>query len=607
MLCLDDSQVALDEGIARIGTMKLFKSENQPLYSAAELAKLNFTAFANLPQAYKSPEKKDLNLEGYQKRLRDLRKIPVRHLEGATHILINLNRLDLKPDKRQELLNLVLKEVYPNIAMWYDKYQGRQNSLPEGNERREALIACIAVVEQLGIAYKHLFQSVFSPEPRRYKKNRQASYEYGFRILEMLLIEQRLRALRYQKLPRNAWQDSNHVFFALALHSDLDEPYALHGFVGIKKREKHHDSSSILESDVRRLYLSLQLFGLLDVTTWPTHLFHVPHAYIDSLNPGIKVTGDDGLPLREGRLLTWLENDGPPKFERPEIVKGPTIQLDYTQYYNRLAKDYEAIASMKFIDTYDPRKLSKALQRLNEADRVPVLQMMLTSLRKRQRHTRRHALFKDNIVKVYFGLGEVMRLLTDLRRKDSEFVMQSRQFTDSLAQFSSLLAMGEKHSNSNQWQILNFSAGGILISTMETDFSTSVALGQLIAFIPHEDMNQPSLGFVCRLNRPQDRVVEVGVSRLANYVEVLLVEGVGGSEESNYIPAMLIQDGAENWQLVTQPRDNLKPGLPIKLLRAGTKAPARLGDVYLTKKEFMVFDLRSPGLQKQIWQPARTR
>jgi len=423
----------------------------------------------------------------------------------------------------------------------------------------------------------------------------------------MLLIEQRLRALRYQKLPRNAWQDSNHVFFALALHSDLDEPHALHGFVGIKKREKHHDSSSILESDVRRLYLSLQLFGLLDVTTWPTHLFHVPHAYIDSLNPGIKVTGDDGLPLREGRLLTWLENDGPPKFERPEKIKGPTIQLDYTQYYNRLAKDYEAIASMKFIDTYDPRKLSRPLQRLNEADRIPLLQMMLTSLRKRQRHTRRHALFKDNVVKVYFGLGEVMRLLTDLRRKDSEYVMQSRQFTDSLAQFSSLLSMGEKRGTSNQWQILNFSAGGILISTMETDFGTPVALGQLIAFIPHEDMNQPSLGFVCRLNRPQDHVVEVGISRLANYVEVLLVEGVGGSEESNYIPAMLIQDGAENWQLVTQPRDNLKPGLPIKLLRAGTKAPARLGDVYLTKKEFMVFDLRSPGLQKQIWQPARTR
>jgi len=82
---------------------------------------------------------------------------------------------------------------------------------------------------------------------------------------------------------------------------------------------------------------------------------------------------------------------------------------------------------------------------------------------------------------------------------------------------------------------------------------------------------------------------------------------VGKTEENNYIPAMLIQDGADNWQLITQPRDDLKPGLPIKLLRVGTKAPARLGDVFLTKKEFRVFDLRSPGLQKQIWQPAKPR
>ena len=587
--------------------MKLFKSDNQQLYSAAELEKFNFTAFANLPRAYKSPEKKDLNLDAYQQRLSNLRRVPVQQLDDAKNILTNLNRLSLKPNKRLEILNLVLHEIYPNIALWYEKYQGRKNSLPEGEERREALIACVDVVEQVAIAYKHLFSEVFRPEVKQYKKNRQEIYEYGFRILEMLLVAQRLRALRYQKLSRADWQDSNHVFFALALHNDLDKQIALHGFVGIKKREKHHGPGTVLESNVRHLYLSLQLFGLLDVTSWPTHLFHVPHGYIASLNPGIKVTGDDGQPLKEGCLLTWLENDGPPRFERPEQTKGLAIQLDYTQYYNRLVKDYEAIASMKFIDAYDPKNLSRPLFRLKEEDRVPVLQMMLTSLRKRQRNTRRHALFSDNVVRVYFGLGEVLRLLTDLRREDSEFVMQSRQFTDSLAQYSSLVTMGEKPSVSTQWQIQNFSAGGVLINTMETDFSTPVALGQLIAFIPTEEVSEPSLGFVCRLNRPQNQMVEVGINRLANYVEVLLIEGIGGTDEKRYIPAMLIQDGADNWQLVTQPRDDLKPGLPIKLLRAGAKAPARLGDVFLTKKEFTVFDLRSPGLQKKVWQQARAR
>ena len=225
--------------------MKLFKSDNQQLYSTAELEKFNFTAFANLPQAYNSPEKTDLTLDAYQQRLSNLRKVPVRQLEEAKNILTNLNRLSLKAEKRLEILNLLLKEIYPNVAAWYEKYQGRQNSLPEGEERRQALIACIDVVEQLAIAYKHFFSEVFPPDARRYKKNRQEIYGYGFRILEMLLIEQRLRALRYQKLSRAAWRDSNHVFFALALHNDVDKQIPLHGFVGIKKREKHHGPGTV--------------------------------------------------------------------------------------------------------------------------------------------------------------------------------------------------------------------------------------------------------------------------------------------------------------------------------------------------------------------------
>ena len=60
--------------------MKLFKSDNQQNYSTAELEKLNYTAFANLPRAYKSPEKRDLDLDAAKKRLTNLRRIPLRQL-----------------------------------------------------------------------------------------------------------------------------------------------------------------------------------------------------------------------------------------------------------------------------------------------------------------------------------------------------------------------------------------------------------------------------------------------------------------------------------------------------------------------------------------------
>lgn len=578
--------------------MKLLKPKSPTIHSPADLHKVEFAVFAYLPNAYKTPDKKYLEPESIQRRLSALARFPVRQLVDASHILSSLNRMTLKAEKRLELTTRILKQIYPVISQYYFSYQGQKNSLPEKTDRRESLIASINVIQQFAISYKHLFREVFTSEAKHYKKVRKGAYDYGFRILEMLLIEQRLRALRYQQLPRNAWQDSNQVFFAMALHNDFYEHRAMNGFIGIKKRERHHGPGYVLERNILQLYLSIQLFGVLDVSTWPTNLFHVPDTYMEYLNPGIIVSGDDGQPIKEGSLLTWLNNDDRPVFIRPDKLNGPAILLDYTPINNILVKDYETIASMKFIGDYDSKKLSRPLQKVKEEERVPVLQMMLSALRKRERRTQRHAVFKDNILRVYFGFGEVVRLLTEIYGGELSRLLRSQDMTNFLAESSAILTDSGKSSAMSRWQILNFSAGGILISTVETDFSKVVSLGQLLAFVPNEETKQPSIGYVCRLNRPEDQVVEVGISRLANYAEVIVIEGVV-REDGIKMPAILTQDSSDNWQLIVPPKDELLPGLPIRLVRNSGTAPARLGDVYLTKKGFTVFELRSPGIRKQ--------
>ena len=578
--------------------MKLFKSDKPGIYSRAQLRKVDYTAFANLPRAYKTPGKKDLDVEAIEHRLRKLRPFPVRQLDAAAHFLSGLNQATLKPETRRTLTLAILAQVYPVISQYYETYQGKENSLPEKQERREALNACIRVAAEAGVAFRHLFRESFTPEDRAYRKARSAIYEYGFRVLEMVLVEQRLRALRYQRLPRSAWQDANRIFFAMALHNDFFEARKLLGRVGIRKRESRQGGGNAPERNLLQLYLSIQLFGVLDVSTWPTSLFHVPDAYLTYLNPGISLSGDDGQPLKEGHLLTWMGNEGPPVFERPAKTSGPTMQIDFTRYNNTLMKDYETIASMKFIGDFDAARLSRPLQRIAEEDRVPVLQMMLAALRKRQRTAQRHAVFSDNNVQVYFGLGEVMHLLAELSGGDMARQLRSREFATSLARSSTLVGDSRRQASGTYWQILNFSAGGILISTLETDFGRTVALGQLVAFIPDEAGGQPSIGFVCRLNRPEDQIVEVGIARLGNYAEVVILESIVAGEEGFRMPAILVQNTTDNWQIIVEPRDSLLPGSPVRLSRDAGPAPARLGDIYLTKKEFMVFELRSPGLQK---------
>lgn len=575
--------------------MKLFSKNDSALIPRARLRRADLAAFANLPRAYRAPDRRLQDPEQLAARLSGLAAQPERLLGDVRHLLIGYNLQRLRPERREQLTGYLLQTTYPVIARIHDKYQARSNSLPEGTERREALTAAIGVVEQLGIAWKHLYRETWSREPRRYRRQRDDVCRHAIRVLEMLLLEQRLRALRYQKLPRSAWVDVNHVFFAQILHDDVDTPLPLTGTVGLRRRSGKAGQPAM---SLRDLYLSLQLFGVLDVSSWPTTLFTVPDTYLETLEAGIVLRADAGGELPPGCLITWLNHDAPPLFERPDSLQEPALLFDYTGLYNRLVQDYEAIARMKFLDAFDERRISTPLRRVAPDERIPLLQMMLGALRKRARRTRRHAVVSDNRIPVWFGLGEVAALLAEQAPPALRQMLHAQDLRDHMARLSRL-AIGETlRERESHWQLLNFSAGGILISALEGEFGQPVTMGQLVAFRPSGEASELSVGFVCRLNRPQDRVVEVGITRLATGAEMAILEMPGDGPDRR-VPALLLHDLAGDWQILCEPDDRLQPGMPVKLVRGDGTAPARLGELRLSKKEFTLFELRSPGLQRK--------
>jgi len=575
--------------------MKLFAKNDAGLISPALLRRADLAAFANLPRAYRNPDRTLAEPEAVRARLEALTHQPERLLEDARHLLAGYNLQRLRPEKREALAVQILQTVYPVVARIHAKARNRASSLPESPSRREQLLAAIGVLEQLAIAWKHLFRETWHREARRYRKQRETIYRHAFRVLEMLFLEQRLRALRYQKLPRNAWVDVNHIFFAQILHDDIDAALPLTGFVGLRRRNGQSGATSRPQASLQRLYLSIQLFGVLDVSSWPTSLFTVPDAYLDSLDTGIVLRRDDGGPLAPGTLITWLNHAAPPVFERPAELAEPSLQLDYSAYYNRLVQDYETIAQMRFLDNFDPRRISTPLRRLEDEEQVPVLQLMLGGLRKRERRSRRHAVVAENRIRVWFGLGEVAARLLEAATPEWRHRLRAREFREAMGQ-AAKLAIGEAATDAGgHWQLVNFSAGGILISALDGEFGQPVALGQLVAFLPSDEAGSPSVGYVCRLNRPQDRVVEVGITRLATAAEMVILE-VPAAEGPARILAMLLHDQDGAWYAVCEPDDRLQPGLPLKLQRADGAHPARLGELRLSKSEFNLFELRSPGL-----------
>jgi len=185
--------------------MKFFgsKKKAQPAIVPGKQRNVVFADFANLPTPYKQPDRNRPKIDVYVSRIAELRRSPVRMLQEATQTLISHNSIILKSDVRLELADKLLGQLYPVFILYVRELDKSSSSLPESKDRATELIACIDVLEQLAMCYKHVFKQDFSVKPNQYKKNRDKLYICGFRILELMRIVQRFRAWRYQKLPHS--------------------------------------------------------------------------------------------------------------------------------------------------------------------------------------------------------------------------------------------------------------------------------------------------------------------------------------------------------------------------------------------------------------------
>lgn len=554
---------------------------------------------SGLSLPFKDVDKNELDRNNIIQQLERYNKFPIRLLEESANLLQKINRMHLNLKERYNFSDLLASYIYPVVLLWYEKYQNEENSLPESTERRNSLIASIVAVNQLAISYKLLFRESYSSVEEKYKKNNTKIYHYASRSLEIIRLEQRLRALRYQKLPRVSWQHSNQIFFSLMHHNDIDGDYELIGLIGVRKSSDKLRKGGVPKSTVKKLYLSIQFFGLLDVTTWPTRMFHIPDGYLDMLRgKGIKILSDDAKELKRGFLLTHYKNEMPPLFKRIDGFSKQIILFDFTRLYNVLVRDHKEIGKQQFLDICEEKSFSRPLREIKEVDRVPVIELMIMGLTSRERRVKRHTSFDVSSLSVYFGFQEVSRLLRDIVDPDQERVKELREFTDTLAKSSALLADDKKDYMSASWVIINFSMGGVLISTEETDFSNPIQIDTLVAFTLPENKNNPILGFVRRLNRPNTKHIEVAIVRLSNYAEIAGVQAQDELDSSIAKAVILIKDVRGEWNLIIKTSMSYSKGEPLKLIRAnGHPLPIRLGEVVYTKKYFKVFELRSPGLE----------
>lgn len=552
-----------------------------------------YTQFANLPTPIKELKRSELDKASYVDRLEQLHNFPDKLFQSAAQILSSFNRSIIKPNKRLELISAVIGQVYPVLAETIEKYRQQKYSLPENHARREVLLAATTMVEQFSIAYKHVFKKDITEGT---VKNHERMSMCAFRILELIRIEQRLRALRYQKLPASTWVDCNKIFFYILEHADIDKELKLLGTASRWIKAKGGSSHSLPSCSFKKLYFSIQLFGVLDITTWPVWLFQVSDQYLEFVEDGLHLIPDQGQEVVPGWLITAANHNGPASFKRLEAMQSPSIMIDYSNLYNYLVTEHEALTKKRMLEDYDESKLSEPLQNIHKYDRIPVLETILLSLRERDRNQKRRAAIGSETFRVYFGFEETYRLLSDMAHLDKKELSEMRDFIDTLAGKSSIV-LDDEQASMRGWEMINFSTRGLLLGTEESDFTSPIEIGQVVAFTPSNQEQEPLLGCVNRVQRTSYRNVEIAVFRLSTHAEAALaIQSEQDSKKGQ--PVILMRDMDEEWKILVPNQYGFVSGTPLQIVRAdGKKIPARLGGLWLVKNKFTIYELSSPKLK----------
>lgn len=557
-----------------------------------------------------SPPESWIELHGY----------PIELLRNIDRYLRRLNTERIPAGKRRKWLEDTLQYACPALRRVYsDHYKG--DTLPESHDRREGLMVAIKVCRQLAIGYKRQLMQDFALPDSRYVYVRDRVRFCALRVLELIHMEQRLRSMRYQKLPGSVWLDCNRLFFAVAQCEDVNEsrPALACLQLYLDRRSDEIARRAPTTLTLRQAYLAIQLYGLMDACTLSSHKLHIVDEQLNHSRDVLLIMADDSHPLVPGRVLIYCIQDRPAFFERqdekaqmllrqgrklfrmrekegtiPRIL--PALQIDIAPLAAALAAERERLAErFRIVDVVD--KAATVIGQ-NDVARLLVVETMCDRLHPKRRIQSREYAIGQQILYVYNGFMSVYKLLVDMVEEDEDLCAElalDNELRDALAGRSALIAADVTASELGQWFVLDRSAGGVHVKTRESQFTTAMFIGQVLACgFSRGELRQPRLGYVTRMNRDGEGDIEVSIRTLSSRAEAIAVQSRFLSQNDMALPAILLKDDAGTrergqWRLMLHQSHRLAPGTPVQIDGGGRQQDYEIGELQEMQREFVIY------------------
>ena len=486
------------------------------------------------------------------RQLNEVNAAPAEYFGVLLSEIKHLNRCAMTRRQRLSLTRDVTDLCYP-MAQAQMIEHAKTGGVPEDEERKQALGRLVEIVTILIISFQILFDGYYRCGNFRYAMSRSVAQECAARIFELMIVKQQAMALRYQVLGEQDWRTVNTLFYVMSSYEDVGR-----AFPTLQK---------LLKLDVGRSAVSLQeQFALLhmvdkfDMLRWPVHLQWIISNYMNGVENAVNVRMTDaGIPARN-ELIAYCYGGKAASTSASQNPPGPAMLLDYRNLSNAIREDCMGLMESK--KNRNAAAMPPRFARFPEMEHPIIADQLLRGLGDTDSDECVESETHFDELRVFVGFSQVFDML---HHKNGAFASEDR-LEDVLANRSALIAEDHLATDRSVWTLLFKNQKMLRLSTQETNYTTRMTIGSLLAYGLGDGINRPSLAVVARIFRPSNKKVVIDLHIIAQYAEQVLMT-VNAAKQAATGPrhgkaALLLYDkaGLGGWGLMFKPQDIL-PGI----------------------------------------------
>jgi hypothetical protein len=524
-------------------------------------------------------------------------------LKEALFQVRTLNRSNLAAAKRIKLATALQQRLWPTFAAARDALRKNEDGVPEPQPQRELLDMTDEVIGALGACYLSVVEADYRTDERHGRAELTHILESATRVMELTHLQQRLRALRFQPLPQNAWLAVNTLYCVLCR-------------AGVQNTAVPAmcDDRLLLDTDgttrPQRIYALIQAFGLFDCFTWSKRRQRFLDSYCVALPDALVISYLPKVAVGGVVRFTHAHQDGPPSRSAAQGTIHRVL-IDCNVLADAVRQDKETGRQHL---TQASSATAACLAGLPPLARRPILRAMLRSLEHgvpphRPDQSERHRCD--------------FRLETGFDRVSAHLQMV---FTADQAKRAHMLgnaAFAGRSATQNdsgegalgtEWVVLQQSDQHSIVSTKETRYTKPIALGSVVVYgIGDEGFLRPSIGEVARIVRLDDAQIVIGITRRARFATLVNVFAAVSEDAPDHsagqVPCLLAYDDDLGWCVISSPRSSLPVGCPIQIRTRHLRVATRLKRLRAITPHFMLFELDAmePRLGTPSYPSARRR